>query len=73
MTTPALKICKRFTREATAAGFTVQHWHYRGRNFYDGPAVEVDRDELQKVIRATSMRLIWDEIGKHDLMVYPAL
>ena len=45
--------------------------HYQGRWFYEGPAVRIEADELQDVIRATSIKLQWDELGKTGLIVYP--
>ncbi len=44
---------------------------YHGRNMYQGPAVRVDEDELQDVIRASCVRVVWDQMGKHGLVIYP--
>lgn len=44
---------------------------YHGRAGYTGPAVYVDVCELQDVIRATTMMLTWDSLGKTGLVVYP--
>jgi hypothetical protein len=63
---------RRFVEELTAAGFKAQLGHYRGRNYYEGPAVEVDRIDEQAVIRATSMRLQSDHMGRDGLVLYPA-
>jgi hypothetical protein len=63
---------RRFVEELTAAGFEDRLSHYRGRNYYEGPAVEVDRDDEQAVIRATSMRLRSDNMGRDGLIFYPA-
>ena len=46
---------------------------YHGRNFYVGPAVVIDEDLLQSIIRATSVKLQWDNLGKNSLIVYPVL
>jgi hypothetical protein len=46
---------------------------YHGRNFYEGPAVVVRRSQLQDVIRATSVDVQWDQMGKDGLVVYPVL
>ena len=46
---------------------------YRGRNFYAGPAVVVRRSQLQDVIRATSVDVQWDQMGKDGVIVYPVL
>lgn len=45
--------------------------HYRGRFFYEGPAVFVEADELQDVIRATKVRVQTDDYGKTGVVVYP--
>ncbi|MEF8794020.1 hypothetical protein [Thiohalorhabdus sp.] len=59
----------RFEEEAEAAGYEVET--YQGRNFYHGPAVQVDsQEEYQELIRATSMNLQTDQMGL-DLIVYP--
>ena len=44
---------------------------YRGRSYYVGPAVEIDKDDLQDLIRSTGVRLQWDDMGKTRLIVYP--
>ncbi|MDP3702900.1 MAG: hypothetical protein Q8R78_00705 [Candidatus Omnitrophota bacterium] len=58
-----------FREEMEAAGYEVQE--YRGRNYYNGPAVTISRDQLQDIIRATTVRLQSDALGK-GLIVYPA-
>lgn len=45
---------------------------YQGRHFYSGPALEIEASDLQEVIRATTLRLRWDAMGKSGLIVYPA-
>ena len=59
--------CVRFVEEATAAGLEVEH--YRGRFFWQGPAVRVD--DLQDGIRATTVPVQWDNMGL-GWIVYPA-
>ncbi len=62
--------CNRFVDNMEGAGFAVEH--YRGRNFWQGPAVSVDGTaELQQVIRATDVNLQWDTLGKTAYIVYP--
>lgn len=47
--------------------------HYRGRFYYEGPAFFIDDgDDLQTVIRATTVRLQWDSLGRSGNVVYPA-
>ncbi len=45
--------------------------NYRGRNFYNGPAVRVDESELQGVIRKTRVKIQWDTMGKTGIIIYP--
>jgi hypothetical protein len=62
---------EQFQDECEAAGMEVEH--YRGRFFYDGPAVRTDEDgwpTLQDVIRATRVPLQWDNLA-FDWIVYP--
>ena len=58
----------KFTADLEEAGFEVRP--YNGRFFYRGPAVRIEQDELQDVIRATTVKLQWDDMGK-GLIVYP--
>ncbi len=62
---------EQFCREVEAAGYTVKH--YRGRWFYEGPAVSVESDEFQKMVRATTVELQKDELGKTGIIVYPTI
>lgn len=55
-----------FVEDMTAAGLDV--WHYRGRWFWEGPAVSVD--DLQDALGATRVRCQWDELGL-GWVVYP--
>jgi hypothetical protein len=59
----------QFEQEAEQAGYQVEE--YRGRYFYVGPAVFIEAEELQDLIRATTMPLQWDSMGKSGLIVYP--
>jgi hypothetical protein len=58
-----------FVTDMTTAGY--KPFHYNGRFYYKGPAVTVDRNDLQDVIRATEVKLQWDEMGRDDVVVYP--
>jgi hypothetical protein len=60
----------KFRQDMQAAGREVEE--YSGRDFYEGPSVQIDRDELQTIIRETTVRLLTDRRGKSDLVVYPA-
>lgn len=54
--------CNRFVRDMEKAGFEVEH--YRGRNYYTGPAVRVEgQKEMLAVIRATKITLQRDDMG----------
>lgn len=58
----------RFVRDMEKAGHVV--YHYRGRFFWEGPAVNVDRDGRDDVARATKVKLQQDDMGL-GLVVYP--
>lgn len=60
---------EQFRIDMEEAGFKVEE--YRGRFYWQGPSVEVDRDELQDVIRATKVKLQSDNMGRDGLVVYP--
>lgn len=47
----------------------LEPYHYRGRFYYEGPAVNVD--DLQEAIRATKVNVQWDNMGL-GWVVYPA-
>ena len=56
----------------SALGYEVRE--YAGRSYYRGPAVTTSRAAdvtVQDVIRATEVRLQWDNLGL-DFIVYPA-
>ncbi len=59
----------QFRQDMTEADFDVQE--YGGRNYYQGPATVVDTSEYQDVVRATSVRLQTDNMGKSGIVVYP--
>jgi len=60
----------KFTMEAEAAGFKVRH--YEGRYYYVGPAVDrQDYDDFARLIRATTVPVQDDQMGKHGFVVYP--
>ena len=62
---------EKFIHDMKEAGFEVDE-DYHGRNFWIGPAVKCDASELQDVIRATPVKLQWDQLGK-GLIVYPVI
>lgn len=59
----------QFVAECRKTGYDVTGYH--GRFFYHGPAVIVHRDKFQDVVRATTMPLQTDDMGKSDIVVYP--
>ena len=61
---------RKFREDMETAGFIVTD--YQGRFYYDGPAVIVDNEQFQDVIRATSLKLKWDEMGHSDVVIYPS-
>lgn len=63
------KTCNDFVSQMEAIDLDVEH--YRGRNLWEGPAVRIDADSLQDVIRGTDMKLQWDTMGRDQLIVYP--
>jgi hypothetical protein len=54
--------------ESAEGFYEVEHYH--GRAYWEGPAVRVEKNELQDVIRATTVRLQWDTLGD-GWIVYP--
>ena len=60
------KDCVQFIEDMEEAGLEVQH--YRGRFFWEGPAVEVDN--LQDAMQATKVRVQYDNMGL-GFIVYP--
>lgn len=59
---------EQFRRDMEAAGRAVTDYH--GRYFYHGPAVACDNNELQTVIRETTVEVQWDHLGL-GWIVYP--
>ena len=55
-----------FVRDTIKAG--LEPYHYRGRFFYEGPAVNVE--DLQTGIRASGVQVQWDNMGLR-WVVYP--
>jgi hypothetical protein len=60
---------REFEGDLERMGYEVVEYH--GRYHYHGPAVKVDASELQDVLRATDVRLVWDTLGKNGYVVYP--
>jgi hypothetical protein len=50
---------RQFIEDMEAAGLEVRH--YRGWNFYVGPAVEVD--DIQDALSRTKVECRWDHLG----------
>lgn len=57
---------QQFVEDMEEAGFEVEH--YRGRYFYEGPAVRTA--ELQDVMGETAVKVQWDQMGR-GYIVYP--
>jgi hypothetical protein len=60
---------RKFAEDLEGMDYSVEEYH--GRWGYHGPAVRVDASELQDVLRATPVRVIWDTLGKSGLVIYP--
>ena len=58
----------KFREDMEAAEYPIID--YQGRYSYDGPAVLVEREEEQDVIRATTVRLQSDSLGMR-VVLYP--
>lgn len=60
----------KFVTDMTKAGVPVDD--YNGRDRYHGPAVKAgDYAEMQSLIRKTTVKVQWDELGKHGYILYP--
>lgn len=62
---------QKFLKDMENAGY--QTYTYRGRNYYEGPAVNTDRHNgpsVQDIIRATTVKVVTDNMGL-DYVVYP--
>lgn len=62
----ANKECNQFVKDMEDAGLELRH--YRGRWFWEGPAVACD--DLQDVLSNTKVRCQWDHLGL-GWIVYP--
>jgi len=60
------KDCVKFVKNMEKAGLTVEH--YRGRSFWQGPAVRVD--SIQEALSETKVKCQWDNMGL-GFIVYP--
>ena len=58
----------KFAKDMKTAGF--KPYHYRGRFYYEGPAVNCDQEEFQTVLGATKIPVQWDDMGLGKV-VYP--
>jgi hypothetical protein len=64
-----IPMTNQFVEDMESAGFNVTR--YAGYAWRFGPGVRADDDEeLQNIIRATSVRVGWDTLGL-GFMVYP--
>jgi hypothetical protein len=57
---------RQFIEDMEAAGLEVRH--YRGRNLYEGPAVEVAH--VQVALSRTTVECRWDHLGL-GFLVHP--
>lgn len=61
--------CAQFVADMEELG--LEPFHYRGRFYWEGPAVATDDDhDMQDIIRATTVRLQSDDLGR-GRVVYP--
>lgn len=56
----------QFVKDMEVAKLPVRH--YRGRNFYEGPAVEIDH--VVDVLSNTKVYCLWDNLGE-GFIVHP--
>ena len=61
--------CRRFVYDMERKGFAV--FNYKGRFFYEGPAITCHKHLYHEVIKHTKVQLQHDEMGKTDIVVYP--
>ena len=61
--------CNQFVEDMQKAGRDVVH--YQGRFHWTGPAVRIDVEDLQSVIRETTVVVQMDSLGKNGRIVYP--
>lgn len=57
---------RAFAEDMRSAGLVVTH--YKGRSFFEGPAVAVD--DIQDALSNTKVKCRWDQLG-HGYIVYP--
>ena len=65
------KDCVRFVKDMEEAGYETEH--YRGRFYWEGPAVRTDEENgptLQDVLSATKVKCQRDNLA-FDWIVYP--
>lgn len=63
---------EQFVEDMEKAGIDYEEYH--GRFFYHGPAVRTNENGFptrEDVIRATKVKLQWDNLGLSDFIVYP--
>ena len=58
--------CNRFVKDMNKTG--LKTYHYHGRFFWEGPAVNVD--DIQDALSSTKVKCQWDNMGKR-WVVYP--
>ena len=58
--------CIKFVKQMKKAG--LKPYHYHGRNFYHGPAVNVN--SLQEALSETRVKCQYDQMGR-GYVVYP--
>lgn len=64
------KTQRQFREDMTEAGREIRF--YSGRSFYRGWATKAENfNDIQGVIRATSVMLQWDHLGRDGYIVYP--
>ncbi len=59
---------RRFADDVERMGYEAVEYH--GRWGYHGPAVKCSAAELQDVLRATEVRVMWESLGK-GWVIYP--
>jgi hypothetical protein len=57
---------RQFVEDMEAAGMEVRH--YEGRDFYRGPAVDVN--DIQDALSKTTVKCRWDNLGR-GFIVHP--
>lgn len=63
------KQCNKFVADMED-DFPIEH--YRGRNFWQGPAVRTTEEyDLSDILARTTVKCQWDQMGKSGHIVYP--